>query len=284
MAKNANLWLKADSASSEVAKIAKQYGDIVTSANKISSLMKATVGVNGKWYDENAAIFANWWDQSKGSSVTGGQLVFNAETKQLQIKGGSASDGEDKIKFIIQLAAKMFHTGVCAPMATLYPSNKKAIEGKKNLKNSASLGSNKTYLEKVNSSSVSGTKLSTMMEKNYSNAVAWKSVKLPITPLGVSNTNPSELDTLAKNVANELKTMDEKLETFTAELKKVVQNQDKTIWWGCSSATNIITSINEYDKKTDNLMTSFKNSLTAALQASSSTTSDDLAKLESLTF
>ncbi len=133
-----------------------QYDDIVKSANNVGKILDNHIGTPQKgWCDDYARTFVRWWNASSKKEATGGMLAVDKEGK-LIITGDNEdkqifSDGEDKIKFTVQLAGRLFFISICVPFNTLSGNFGKVIEQIKYGPQYVQKGGNKELLEKSQS-------------------------------------------------------------------------------------------------------------------------------------
>ena len=107
MATNYN-WMHPATSKSINKTLLTDYNNIVAEAMALAKTLEAYVNVNKKWADDCSDIFAKWWNASSSKNATGGNLKVDPKTGNLTIsntKSNDQSDGEDRIKSIVNLCA-----------------------------------------------------------------------------------------------------------------------------------------------------------------------------------
>ncbi len=284
-----NLWLHRDTANAKMNGIMKKYDEVVGAANKIGKNLKKDVGVDGRWYDANAATFAKWWNQSANyeNGGTGGTLVTDKDGV-LIIKGGNKNDGEDKIKQIVQLAGKLFYISVCIPMDALYLTNKKMIDNCWNLDKARTAANMHEYRSELANPNISGRVWSNFMAE-WMWRDDWERVSLPITPQDVkSNTNEKVVDELGSTISTDLDALRGRVDEYCKLITEVANNaksgQDKNKWWGIDNVNTVFDGVTKLKTKMNDNLETFKTSTVTALSSSSKVVKGGIAKLQGLKF
>ena len=260
------LWYNKSTTNTEIKKIIGMYNDIVTAAQQVSKDLTAKVNKKGKWNDANSVMFAKWWNENK-SKGAGGALKWDANDKCLVMsKGDTYSDGEDRIKLVVNAAGCAFFATVCKTIKALESNYSKDLDTY--LKQFRTAATNSTYTTKYSkkgSDLLSGDTWHQMMKKL--GGKGWSKTTLP-TKKASGGTSTKALNDLIADLNKDLKTLNNKVIKFSDELKVVANNTKDERFWGFSKdATTAVRNkaklvVNTAEEKLESFAKNTKTALT----------------------
>lgn len=274
-------FFNASSTASELSVLNKKYDAVVTAALEIGKLLKQYVCVKGKWNDENAVTFADWWNQNGSGGGAGGALKWDATNKLLYMsrQTGSQSDGEDLIRHVVSMTAAAYYLTTCKSFNALSSSYSKQM---KKYDAYIKAAKNSTYTSKL--SDFGGTRWPKLMKTSFGRK-AWSDTKLSTKASG-SVTSAVEVKKMANQLVTKLKTLNNKVDDFCEEINKVVNNTNSSKYWGFSVdlKVEIVRFIDKLNNNTTKWLKSFASNTNTALATANNVVSSDLASLSKIRF
>ena len=276
-------WYNKTSTASEIKTLNTKYNDIVKAALAVGELLKQYVCVKNKWNDENAVVFADWWNQNTGAGGAGGALKWDSANKRLYMASqvGSQSDGEDKIRHVVSMAGAAYYVATCKSFNALTSSYSKEMKNYDAYVKAAKQDRFTRYLKNNN---YRGKEWPKLMKSSFV-LKEWKDTKLSIKP-GNKVTTKTEVVKMANELAKRLTTLNNKVDTFNEEITKVACNTNTSKYWGFSSdvTTDVVKITKELSNNTSKWLKSFATNTNVALVHTNDMVAKDLAKLKNVKF
>lgn len=276
-------WYNKTSTASEIKTLNTKYNEIVKAALAVGELLKQYVCVKNKWNDENAVVFADWWNQNTGAGGAGGALKWDSTNKRLYMASqvGSQSDGEDKIRHVVSMAGAAYYVATCKSFNALTSSYSKEMKNYDAYVKAAKQDKFTRYLKNNN---YSGKEWPKLMKSSFG-LKEWKDTKLSIKP-GNQVTTKTEVVKMANELAKRLTTLNNKVDIFNEEITKVACNTNTSKYWGFSSdiTTEVVKITKELSNNTSKWLKSFATNTNVALVNTNDMVAEDLAKLKNVKF
>lgn len=111
----------------QIRKIENDYMKLVKVIQDISQSVTNYVCINGRWFDDNAIIFAQWWNRNDYDEDNNlfGNLKWDESQKMLVVNtSNNTQDGSDRITTLLNLTGKCFYIAVCKSLEALESSHK----------------------------------------------------------------------------------------------------------------------------------------------------------------
>lgn len=274
-----SVWFAENNAQNKINRIQNKYDEIVKKSAAIGDILTDYVCIQEKWNDENSELFGKWWNQGGKS---GGDLQWNG--KQLTIKmadsGTGAYDGEDRVKIIVQAAARIFWLAVCRPMVSLESSYHDAINTR--YRKYLQVGKNEKYKNKFDDNNFKSTVWSDMMEDSF-DAYTWANTTIG-TKMMNGKSKQKELETMANKLSAQIALIRNAVDEFCTEINSVLNNTDGTQWWGFDekSITPIKKSIKQIQNMSEKRLNDFADNTNEALSATMLQINTDISSLGEL--
>lgn len=239
------LWYDKESTAIKLRQINEEYNGVVQRALAVGKLLENYVCVKNIWNDENAVVFAKWWNQNENiRSDNGGKLLWDSTNKKLYMKlqTSSQSDGENKIRYIVSMSGVAYYIVTCKSFQALTSSY--SVEMKQYYSKYIQVaGVYDTYINNFN-----GTRWPNLMS-NVFGLDKWKTKTLPTIPKG-NVTNIKKVKELSNKIVHHLKLLKGQVEDYNKLLLKIINNTDTLIYWGFSDdikqqAKEITTKLSE---------------------------------------
>lgn len=277
MATNYN-WMHPATSKSINKTLLTDYNNIVAEAMALSKTLETYVNVNKKWADDCSDVFAKWWNASSAKSATGGNLKVDAKGNLVisNTKTNERSDGEDRIKVIVNLCGAAYFGAVCMPLRALTKMDSHIKEA--GLTRQAELGANKTYIDHFKGSAKNGTIVSgdswnNFMENNFS-CTKWTHKKLPVSHKKTDVSDTKALGTLVTKINNHTTNIAKLVSTYRKHIDKIVDNTVQSQYWGLTKEQtgSMDTVIRKLGNFTETKLNSFASNLGLALSESDAAT------------
>ena len=270
-----------DSSIKQIHKLEKDYRDIAESVQEISRVVSKYVCKNTMWFDDNAIVFAKWWNDNGidgvDASVCGNlkwddsQKMLVADTKDV------TSDGVDRLIKILNRGGKCFYIAVCKSLAALESSHK-------DVKNKCNRYLKVAHDKNYSLEATKGNKWCRLMNDLISGmGFTWLQAEVPANSNG-KTTSLTQVKNFQKEMEKGLNKLDECVETYCADIEALVNNTDSSKWWGFSDdvRSKIKKAVKSYRTASTKKMKNFKKNLNLAVSKTIEAKGEDLKSVMAL--
>ncbi len=284
----AKYWYDASSSRSRVNKLKENYEDIVQKVMAVAKTMENYVCVDGKWYDDNARVVAQWWNQSKAGSKSG-KLQWTGEKLEIVNPNEGKNDGEDRIKRVANCASNVVCVSFWTLQSLIDSHHEINIDFKKEIgvwqKNrdawtTKGVNNNIYNYSTNNFSSTLINEQRKMLEE-----IGYK--KWTTTTLNTASSNGKKSDTEQMNqfitqIDKKLDNLEKSWIAFATCAKNTANNDDQSKWWGFDPRTRnkLVRLIKELDERIETDISSFRSNLYTALSNTLDSKNLNLNKLK----
>lgn len=274
---NTKYWYNKASTKSAISDLLTQYNKIVTASQELAKVLTTYVCVNKKWYDDNAVVFADWWNQNKKKGA-GGNLKWDTnDNKLIQGKADTYSDGEDKIKLIVQQAGRVFWISVCCTLDGLESSHQ---DVKKTYSQYLKAAKDSTYIAKNKSKSNDSATVWSSMMKGFG-CKAWNYTKIKYADSDGKTSDTAQIANFIKELDKAMTKINKLVDNYCASVSKIATNTNEGKYWGFSQKdmTKVVKQVKELSDDTSARLKSFANNTKLALSHTSEAKDSDIKKL-----
>lgn len=262
-----------------IKKLENDYGKIVETVNNLGRIVYKYTCMDNYWFDDNAIVFAEWWnDNDKDKDSTGGNLVWDEEAKRLIINSHDVkADGSDRLKHMVNIAGKVFYVAVCKSLEALESSHK---DVKNKLNKYLKAAHDKSYT--LDTATV-GKRWLNFMEGLGCETYNFTILKTPANANG-KTTNLAEVKNFQREVSTTLQNLEEHIETYCKHINELANNIDSSKWWGFSDdvRSKVKQATSSYQTKATRKIKNFKQNLNLALTKTIEAKDGDLKILTDL--
>lgn len=275
----AQLWYNNGDVPSFLNEIELQYDGIVQNTMKVAEVLLATVGVNNKWCDTNARLVALWWNQGSGKNK-GNKLMYDEKKDRLILgtSGDSNYDGEDRMKGIVQAAARMYYLATSVPFRTLQSTHPEITDNvRTNTLYELSDPAKYKYASKKN---ITNTDWSDMMS-DYVGRKRWNYTKLNETENQAGVTDSIAVNNMVAEIDKALANVQKYVKEYCEMMMKLINAREGSYWgFDEKSRQNLKVEVKDLKEKVISRLNSFSNNLNLALEQTSNNMKDALVLLD----
>lgn len=270
-----------DNSISKIRKIESCYRETIIKFRDINNLISNNVCKNGIWFDDNAIVFANWWN-AENSKVSegekndiGGDLKWDESQNKLVSDTSNVKasvDGMERFTNVMQRMGKTFYIAVCKSLAALASSH---INVKNQCKIYIQLAQSKKYTLKDKNG------WATMMADDLNIADNhWMPLTVPSNSNG-KTTSVVRLQNFQKEIETKLNEFDECVDNYYKEILTLVNNTDTSKWWGFSDdvRSQVKKAVKSYSASSDRRIKNFKRNLNLAISKTIEAKGKDLGQI-----
>ncbi len=269
----------------QIRKIENDYLDLAKAIQDISQSVGNYVCVDGRWFDDNAIIFAKWWnnnlDEEEGFDASlFGNLKWNESKKMLVTDtNNNTQDGSDRMVTLLNLAGKCFYIAVCKSLEALESSHK-------DVRNKC-----KKYLKVAQDSKYNLSKTGRiwrhlMIDDIFGDGI-WTTLRIYTqTNSNGRKTSVAQLKNFQKEIETGLNKVEKCVETYCNDVNALANNTDTSKWWGFSDdvRTKVKKATKDCKTKSTARIKNFKKNLNLAITKIIEAKQGDLAKIKALDF
>lgn len=268
-----------DNSISKIRKIESCYRDMILKFKDINGYIANNVCINGIWFDDNAIVFANWWNCQHYDGIVsnmGGDLKWDESQNKLvsdTTNVNASVDGVERFINILRKAGKTFYIAVCKSLAALTSSH---INVKNQCKIYIQLAQSKKYSLKNN-----GVQWTNMMADDLNIADGyWLQLDVPSNSNG-KTTSVVRLQNFQKEIKTKLDEFDECVDNYYKEILTLVNNTDTSKWWGFSDdvRSQVKKAVKSYSASSDRRIKNFKRNLNLAISKTIEAKGKDLGQI-----
>ena len=269
-----------DSSIKQIHKLEKDYREIVIAVQDISEVVGKYVCQNTMWFDDNAIVFAKWWNDNVKDADDNlfGNLKWDDSQKMLVADTKDVtSDGVDRLRKVVQKGGKCFYIAVCKSLAALESSHK-------DVKNKCNRYLKVAHDKNYSLESTKGTKWFRLMKDLVGGtAYTFKYIGVPANSNG-KTTSLTQVKNFQKEMEKGLNKLDECVETYCADIEALVNNTDSSKWWGFSDdvRSKIKKAVKSYRTSSTRKMKNFKKNLNLAVSKTIEAKGEDLKSVMAL--
>lgn len=263
----------------QIHKIEEDYNKTFEEIYKLDTIVGCYVCIDDRWFDDNAIVFAKWWDDSTSDNDDNvfGNLKWDESQKMLITDSSkNTQDGSDRIITLLNLEGKCFYIAVCKSLEALESSHKE-------VKNKC-----KKYLKIAKNNQYSLSKKGKIWRKLMSTELGhrWATLTMLNAPSNANGrrTSIAKLKNFQKEVETQLNKIEEAVETYCNDINALANNTDTSKWWGFSEdvRSKVKKATKECKTKSTARIKNFKKNLNLAIAKTIEAKQGDLAKIENL--
>ena len=270
-----------DSSIKQIHKLEKDYREIVVAVQDISQVVAKYVCKNTMWFDDNAIVFAKWWNDNGRDGIDGsvfGNLKWDDSQKMLVADTKDVtSDGADRLNKVLWKGGKCFYIAVCKSLAALESSHK-------DVKNKCNRYLKVAHDKNYSLEATKGNKWFVLMADLIGGTgFSWIWIGVPANSNG-KTTSLTQVKNFQKEMEKGLNKLDECVETYCADIEALVNNTDSTKWWGFSDdvRSKIKKAVKSYRTSSTRKMKNFKKNLNLAVSKTIEAKGEDLKSVMAL--
>lgn len=262
-----------DNSISKIRKIESCYREIHKQIKYISTCVVDNVCINGCWFDDNAIVFAKWWNDKEGIS---GNLKWDENQKMLVSDTTNVTtDGNERLYKILKRGAKIFYIAVCKSLAALASSHK---EMKNKYKIYVQAGQNKKYNLSTKNYDWHGWLMNFDLHIADDQCFAFIHI---VSNSNGKTTSVVRLQNFQKEMKTKLDKLDEAVNNYCTEIESLVNNKDSSQWWGFSDdvRSQVKKAVKSYRTSSEKKMKNFKRNLNLAISKTIEAKGKDLEQI-----
>ena len=263
-----------DNSISKIRKIESCYREIMNKITDISFTVSNNVCINGIWFDDNAIVFAKWWNDKEG--ISGNLKWDESQNRLVSDTTHVTTDGCERLGKIARRGGKIFYIAVCKSLAALASSHREVKNNKCRIYVQAA--QNKKYNLSAKNINWRGDLMD--RDLHICEGQWFTDVSIPSNSNG-KTTSVVRLQNFQKEMKTKLDKLDEAVNNYCTEIESLVNNKDSSQWWGFSDdvRSQVKKAVKSYRTSSEKKMKNFKRNLNLAISKTIEAKGKDLEQI-----